>query len=549
MRFLTCYALSVLAASALAAEKPTRQCGGSAGIGCPPEMVCIDNPDDDCNPMTDGPDCAGICAPMTPVPEVFGPMFPTILTVYSGGHAYIEVRHAITLAAGISTVFLEVAPTAVPDSIVFMPLEPGAVLLRDQRYTPRRRFDAASIFREHIGDTVRITGFGSAPHPNIEGILLNADGPLVVSTKNGIEIVRNYRHIQLVGALLPNSKAKSGVHLDLFTDKGGKFDTRLFYEAGGIGWKAYYNAILGDAPALAELSEEKGRYLRMDFRGQAAITNNSDMSYGHATIRLVAGDVRRRAGQRKIMSMGVPDLMLAGGKGGGFEQKAFFEHHLYTLGRRMSLPKQSSVQTALFPVVRDMAAEKVLVFNASPRHVSPYPVVRPNTAGRGDVDVSLRFKNTSEHPWPAGTIRFSKMDYDELGTAGKTRMTLVFVGEGAIGHTPVGRSVSIPIGTAFDVKAERKQTSFNVKRSGSRNQIVEITEAFETTIHNHKDTVVTVHVRETMWRWLTHYEFSIDSIKQEYKHTADPANRTVEIELRIPPNGRATVKYDIRYYR
>lgn len=496
--FLTCCVLSVLALSASAAEKPI---------------------------------------------PVFVPIFPTTLTVYSGGHAFVEVRQMINLSAGVGTIFLEVAPTAIPDSIVFMPLDPDVVFLRDQRYTPRRRFDAASIFREHIGDTVRITD------PSIEGILVNADGPLVVSTKNGIEIVKDYKHIQLVGALPPNPEAKSGVYLDLFTDKAGKFDTLLFYETGGIGWKAHYNAILSDAPTLAEASEENGRHLRMDFHGQATITNSSDRSYSSATVRLVAGDVRRQRRRHKIMSMAGPDLMAANDRGGGFKQKAFFEHHLYTLGRRMSLPKQSSVQTALFPVIRDMAAEKVLVFNASPRHVSPYPVIRPNPSSTGAVDVSLRFKNTSEHPWPAGTIRFSKMDYDELGTAEKIRMTLVFVGKGAIGHTPVGRSVSIPIGTAFDVKAERKQTGFNVKRSGIHNQIVEITEAFETTIRNHKDTAVTVVVRETMWRWLTHYEFGIDSIRQKYKHTADPANRTVEIELRIPPKGRTTVKYDIRYYR
>ena len=469
------------------------------------------------------------------------PTAATTLTVYSGGYAFVEVRQPIDFA-GADTIFLEVASTVVPDSIVFMSLDP-AVTLREQRYTPGRKFDAASIFREHIGDTVRIMG---GRRGRIEGTLVNVDGHIVVATENGIEIVRDYGHprwhILLVGKVLPNfrDEARNGVHLDLFTDKPGRYDTRLFYEAGGIGWRAHYNAILSDAPALINAGSraiEPGRHLLVNLHGQATITNGSNSDFGDATVRLVAGDVRRRHGRRpKMMEMGRMSAVADAG-GGGFEQKAFFEHHLYTLGRSMSLPKRSSVQTELFPVVRGMAGEKILMFNASPPSVSPYPVTRPDIGGIGTVDVSLRFKNTSKHPWPAGTIRFSKVDGDKL----------VFVGEGAIGHTPVGRSVSMSVGTAFDVKAERKRIGFNVKRIG--NEVVEITEAFETTIHNHKDTAVTVYVRETMWRWLTKFKFAIDKRDGEHKFTSDVPGRAVEIELHIPANSKVTVKYDIRYHR
>lgn len=549
-KFLTCCVIFVLASSASAGEKQPlgdglvgtmAACGGLAGVECPPGMTCIDDPTDDCDPAAGGMDCVGICASR----PLDTPMFPETLTVYSGRYAFVEEVLTVNLAAGVSTTFVEVASTAVPDSIVFMPSGSG-VILRDQRYTPGRRLDAASIFKEHIGDTVRIMVVGGVLNQSIEGTLINADNEMVVATLNGIEIVRDYRRVQLVGAQLLNSQTKSGIYLDLFTDTGGQFDTRLFYETRGIGWKAHYNAILSDAPTLAEVSVEKGRFLRMDFHGQATITNGSDKPYNFATVRLVAGDVRRQRGGRLEMRS-APGLMQmdARAETKGFEQKAFFEHHLYTLGRRLSIPKQSSVQTALFPVINDMAAEKALVFNASPP-VSRYPVIRPNTGHVGTIDISLRFQNTSEHPWPAGTIRFSKVDSAKLQT------TLVFVGEGAIGHTPPDQSLSLPIGTAFDVKAERRQTSFDVKHSNPGrpgNKVIEITESFETTIHNHKDTAVTVYVRETMWRGLAHYTFGIDSIKKKYKHTTDAAKRVVEIELHIPPKSKETVRYDIRYFR
>ena len=36
-------------------------CGGFAGIACDPGYVCVDNPNDSCNPQTGGRDCSGLC--------------------------------------------------------------------------------------------------------------------------------------------------------------------------------------------------------------------------------------------------------------------------------------------------------------------------------------------------------------------------------------------------------------------------------------------------------------------------------------------------------
>lgn len=36
-------------------------CGGIAGIPCPEDQTCIDDPGDDCDPAQGGADCPGIC--------------------------------------------------------------------------------------------------------------------------------------------------------------------------------------------------------------------------------------------------------------------------------------------------------------------------------------------------------------------------------------------------------------------------------------------------------------------------------------------------------
>ena len=42
-------------------ESDLQFCGGFAGIECPEGQVCVDNPNDDCDPANGGADCGGFC--------------------------------------------------------------------------------------------------------------------------------------------------------------------------------------------------------------------------------------------------------------------------------------------------------------------------------------------------------------------------------------------------------------------------------------------------------------------------------------------------------
>ena len=82
-------------------------------------------------------------------------------------------------------------------------------------------------------------------------------------------------------------------------------------------------------------------------------------------------DRRRRAARAARR----PRLRRSGGtrsvamedKAAGFEEKAFFEYHLYTLGRPTTLPDNSTKQIELFPAARDVPCEKTLVYYGSRR--------------------------------------------------------------------------------------------------------------------------------------------------------------------------------------
>ena len=68
--------------------------------------------------------------------------------------------------------------------------------------------------------------------------------------------------------------------------------------------------------------------------------NQSGASYADARLKLIAGDVQRAQPRREAMVPQAAPAMRAMEKAAdGFVEKAFFEYHLYTLGRTASIPR------------------------------------------------------------------------------------------------------------------------------------------------------------------------------------------------------------------
>jgi hypothetical protein len=91
-------------------------------------------------------------------------------------------------------------------------------------------------------------------------------------------------------------------------------------------------------------------------------------------------------------------------------------------------------------------------------------------------------------PLPMGTIKVFQRDKSD---------SLQMLGEAAIQHTPKNEKLSLPVGRAFDVVAERKRTAFSWIRSGGN--IHGCVETFEIELRNRKETPETVHVFERHW--------------------------------------------------
>ena len=117
--------------------------------------------------------------------------------------------------------------------------------------------------------------------------------------------------------------------------KAGTQRARVTYQTGGITWWADYNLIFSEGADANRGFVDVGAWV--------SILNQSGASYQDAKLKLIAGDVHRaQPGTAEMRhGCGAWRATASNGRGAaGFEEKSFFEYHLYTLGRPATLPEQ-----------------------------------------------------------------------------------------------------------------------------------------------------------------------------------------------------------------
>jgi hypothetical protein len=311
--------------------------------------------------------------------------------------------------------------------------------------------------------------------------------------------------------------------------QGGDHRARVSYQTGGMTWWADYNITFADGKDANSGTLDLGAWV--------SIINQSGAGYPDASLKLIAGDVQRVNPQQQVYPMAemARDSLKAGAA--GFEEKAFFEYHLYTLGRPTTLPENSTKQIELFPAAHAIPCDKVLLYYGLPQQYRGFfgqPMVDRNfgTESNKKVDVYLRFKNEERVglgvPLPSGRIRVSQLDPAD--------QSLEFIGEDVIDHTPKDEEVLIKLGSAFDVVGERIQTDF---KADYDNHWIE--ETVQVKLRNHKDGAVNVIVKENLYRW-TNWEILKPSTQFEKIDS-----RTIHFPLTVEKDGEATVTYTVRY--
>lgn len=444
------------------------------------------------------------------------------------GFGVVRDVRSIDFKQGTSTLsFTDVAQFIDPTTVSFTDLTaPDATSVLEQQFL----FDLVSpekLLEKYIDQTITVRlPMGDGPVETVTGKLLSSNqGQLVLQTNNGLRMFsRGLGQVQL-GEVPGGLITRPTLEWLISSKRPGKRTIRTAYQTAGLTWKADYNLVVNEDDTAASLG------------AWVTLINLSGASYPDAQLKLIAGDVQRIQQQPRLQQLGFARKAAMEADAAGFEEKSFYEYHLYTLPRKTTVAQNTTQQIALFPTVEQVKIEKVLAYDGQPQAQywnwgSPQTNKALGNDSNKKVEVYLRFDNKENNrlgiPMPRGKVRVYKQDPADN--------TLEFVGEDLIDHTPKNQTVLIKTGNAFDVTGERTQTDFTIDNRAHR-----MTESFKIELSNAKDKPVKVLIVERLYRW-TNWEIT----KQTDDHKKIDA-RTMHYEVTVPAEGKKTVEYTVLY--
>jgi hypothetical protein len=445
------------------------------------------------------------------------------------GYAVVRDERELALEKGRSRLrFVDVAALIDPTTVRFESLtDPDGTQVLEQNY----QFDLVSgqkLLERYVDQEITVEQVRGQELELFTGRLLSARGGLILEDREGrVRSINGYSGIrfpELPGGLI----TRPTLVWDVIAKRGGKHRTRVTYQTQGMTWWSDYNLVFSEGKTA-----NSGR---LDVSAWVSIINQSGGSYEDARLKLIAGDVHR-ATEADVFAMDKVRRHRAVAEAApGFEEKAFFEYHLYTLGRPTTLPDNSTKQIELFDAARGVPADKVLVYYGLGQRFGAFgsPMLDRNFGLQSNrkVDVYLRLENSKENglgvPLPSGRVRVNQLD--------EADGSLEFIGEDVIDHTPRNEKVLIQLGSAFDVVGERRQVDFRVDSSRKTME-----EEIEVKLRNHKDEPVQVIVKENLYRW-TGWEI----VRESHPHEKVDA-RTVHFPVEVAPDDEVIVTYRVRY--
>jgi len=427
------------------------------------------------------------------------------VTVYNDNFAVVKDCRDIVFSEGRNVIkFTDVASAIEPASVNFQCVtSPGQISVLEQNY----EYDlvgTASLLNRYLDKAVEVSvkGSGSDSGKKIIGVLLaSADGNLIIKNEDdGIEIISEGSVENITLEELPEGLIVKPT-LVWLADSAveGSQNCQVSYTTTQIGWSADYSAILNaDENAL-------------DISGWVTIDNKSGAAYKDATIKLIAGDVRRVVPPQLMMLDKMEMRYSMAGAAPAFEEKSFMDYHLYTLQRKSTINNNQTKQIEFITPALNVPAKKIYLYERDKN---------PNK-----VQVKFEFYNKKENSLgialPKGKVRVFKKDTDD---------SLEFVGEDLIDHTPKNEKILLYIGDAFDIAVEYKLLDSRVERRSRW-------EKHSIDLKNRKDEKVTVFVDEKFAPWVN---WNIDSSTVKYVKTdAQTARFAVELE----PDANVVLEY------
>lgn len=442
------------------------------------------------------------------------------LTIYNQNFGLVKDRRALSLKKGINDIrFSDVAAQIEPTSVHFKSLtDPLGCVIEEQNY----EYDlvsATKLLTKYIDRNITII---TKDNKTYEGVLMSFDGEnIVILSDNLLSMVCRADNIrEITFPELPEGLiTKPTLMWQISNDKAGEHLTEVSYLTKGINWNADYVAVVD--------KDDKN----IDLSGWVTIDNKSGVTYKDARLKLIAGEVHRA----KEEAVGFARNMMFESKAARapqFEEKAFFEYHMYTLQRKATVKDNQTKQITLFSA-NNVPVKKLFIYDPVDYFGWGWYYYEEQQKNKEEkVKVKIEVANTKQNnlgmPLPKGKVKVYKQDTDG---------SLQFIGEDSIDHTPKDETVRLLLGDAFDVVGERKKTNYREDHSAQWAE-----ESFEISLRNHKDTDIEINVVEHLWRYTN---WKITNNSQEF--TKKDA-QTIEFKVPVLKNSETKVTYTVKYW-
>lgn len=422
------------------------------------------------------------------------------VTVYNNNLGVVSEVRNLEFNQGIDRLAFRDVPNQIdPNSVRFEIADSDKnVSILEQNYA----YDLVSpqqLYNKYVDNEVQLIDEQGRLYSGT--LLAYSEGAITLMEPDGkVKIVSMEQVTEVSFPLLPKGLiTRPTLFWQYQSDYEGDLDCRVGYQTGGLTWSAEYVGVLDESETQLDLS------------GWSSINNTSGKTYANAKLKLIAGDINRA--QKSMPRRGELAEMMAPDMAAGFEEKPFFEYHMYTLPRRSTLADKEIKQISLFEPAEAKVAKQF--------------TYRPDHDGT-NVNVGIKFKNSQDAglgmPLPAGRLRMFKADDDGA---------LILLGEDWIEHTPRDEEVEAKVGVAFDVKGEMTMTD----RTRVSQQVED--RQWEIELRNHKSEDIVVSVEKRLWG-------SWEVLESSHEYTKKDANY-IQFELPVKAGGAALIKLAVRF--
>jgi len=440
------------------------------------------------------------------------------VTIYNNDLAVVQDRRDIEVKDGRQRIeFQDVSAQIRPETVS---LSAADIAIVEQNFD----FDLltpAKLMEKAVGQEVTIVRVNPATGAETreQAQVLATNGGVVLKIGQRIEVLRDDGlPVRVIFNKVPdNLRARPTLSVSVIGSHAGTRRATLSYLTPGLGWKADYVALYNESDG------------KIDVQGWVTLTNSSGTTYDNAQTLLVAGSPSQldgggqpnlyRAPVRRQNMQQPGNLQQPGTESGSRERLG--DYYLYPLAERTTIANLQTKQVS-FLDVHSVPAEHGYEF-------------RNRWLGTAETPQSAQTIysfSTSAHAGlgdqlPAGTLRFYMKD---------KRGDPQFIGESRIDHTPMGSTLSLATGEAFDVKVHA------IVDKRTRLSIFDWQTEMRYELTNAAPSPVVVKLRqEGLW--------GDSSVKAESQKSTRRSADAAEWSVTVPANGKTTVTatFETRY--